>query len=528
MLRQVKLAGGKVKGVLWYQGESDSSPERRRSTVASSPTSSPPSAPTSASRTCRSTSSRSAGSSTAAIRRAGTPCRKPSGGFPSALPNTAVISVIDLELDDCIHVGTQGMKRAGPTAGEDRPPRAVRPGRRDDADLRPRLPGAEQHAGRQVQGGQHGPRPAPMQRMGMGMAMRGMASNNMPPAGGTVMRAPRRAAMRMNRPASARRPRIGLQPERHIGGFSIRKEDGTPAPLDLRGRRRPGTRHRRPQAHRRDSPRGVPLVRLRLRPYCNLTDSADMAVPVFGPIALDEAPEAKAVAAVGIGQPEACARSPSREVGGRAPVKLLIITGDHGHDWKATTESLKADPLRRAARSTSTSRPRRRKDLTDENLAKYDVLLLNYKDTAKGRRPETKWSDANKEAFLKAVREGKGLVVLPLRLDAFAKPNWEEFEKAIAGGWRIAGLSTARSMLHGEEDDGRAPDLQGTAGRVRAQDRRAVPELDDAPAETTFWRRPTPTRASPRGRARTSRSSGSTTTARGASTSTPSAMTSRP
>ncbi len=27
MLRQVKLAGGKVKGVLWYQGESDASGE---------------------------------------------------------------------------------------------------------------------------------------------------------------------------------------------------------------------------------------------------------------------------------------------------------------------------------------------------------------------------------------------------------------------------------------------------------------------------------------------------------------------
>ena len=28
-----------------------------------------------------------------------------------------------------------------------------------------------------------------------------------------------------------------------------------------------------------------------LDPYCNLTDEADMAVPVFGPIALDEVPD---------------------------------------------------------------------------------------------------------------------------------------------------------------------------------------------------------------------------------------------
>ena len=33
--------------------------------------------------------------------------------LPERVPNTAVVSVIDLELDDGIHVGTQGLKRAG-------------------------------------------------------------------------------------------------------------------------------------------------------------------------------------------------------------------------------------------------------------------------------------------------------------------------------------------------------------------------------------------------------------------------------
>ena len=79
------------------------------------------------------------------------------------------------------------------------------------------------------------------------------------------------------------------------------------------------------------------------------------------------------------------------------------------------------------------------KDLTDDNLAKYDVLLLNYKDTPRGE-PETRWSDANKEAFLKAVRDGKGLVVFHHASSAFVKPNWDEFEKAIAGGWRSQGF----------------------------------------------------------------------------------------
>ena len=66
-----------------------------------------------------------------------------------------------------------------------------------------------------------------------------------------------------------------------------------------------------------------------LDPHCNLTDGLDMAVPVFGPIDLDE-----------------IARRPGRH-GDRPlraapkqramrPVKVLIITGDtvSAHNWK--------------------------------------------------------------------------------------------------------------------------------------------------------------------------------------------------
>ena len=56
-----------------------------------------------------------------------------------------------------------------------------------------------------------------------------------------------------------------------------------------------------------------------------------------------------------------------------------------------------------------------------------------------GGAPETKWSDANKTAFLKAVHDGKGLVVFHWASAAFTSPNWAEFEKAICGGWRSQG-----------------------------------------------------------------------------------------
>ncbi len=122
------------------------------------------------------------------------------------------------------------------------------------------------------------------------------------------------------------------------------------------------------------------------------------------------------------------------------PIKVLIITGDNipAHDWKGTTQVIR-DVLSAQGfmNVEATSTPA--DDLTDENLKKYDVLLLNYRDTDKGD-PKSKWSDANKAAFLKAVNEGKGLVLVHWASASFVKPQWAEFEKAIAGGWRTQGF----------------------------------------------------------------------------------------
>ncbi len=121
------------------------------------------------------------------------------------------------------------------------------------------------------------------------------------------------------------------------------------------------------------------------------------------------------------------------------PVELLIITGDDvgAHDWKATTKLLQEFLAAQGRINVHvTTNPAR--DLTDENLARYDVLLLNYRETKP--TPETRWSDANKAAFLKAVEGGKGLVVYHFASSGFAKPNWAEFEKAVSGGWRTQGF----------------------------------------------------------------------------------------
>ncbi len=134
------------------------------------------------------------------------------------------------------------------------------------------------------------------------------------------------------------------------------------------------------------------------------------------------------------------AGSVSGVVAAAEPIRVLIITGDNipSHDWQGTTrvlqETLGASDKFKVDVTTTPS-----KDLTDQNLAKYDVLLVNYRDTPKGSE-ESKWSDANKAAFIKAVKEnGKGLVAHHFASAAFTNPNWKDYEQALLGGWRTQG-----------------------------------------------------------------------------------------
>ena len=130
----------------------------------------------------------------------------------------------------------------------------------------------------------------------------------------------------------------------------------------------------------------------------------------------------------------------------KTEIKVLIITGDHGHDWKTTTPFLKDFLTKAGMKVDVTETPR--KDLTAANMSKYDVLLLNYKDTKKGG-PDTRWSEENKQAFTDTVKGGKGLLVYHHASSAFVGGGEfdKEFERIIAGGWRKQGNHGKRHVF---------------------------------------------------------------------------------
>ena len=129
--------------------------------------------------------------------------------------------------------------------------------------------------------------------------------------------------------------------------------------------------------------------------------------------------------------PLAVPRSPSSRPPLAAPAKLqvLIITGQHQHDWKGTTPVLRKileDTGKFDVRVTEEFR-----GAGPETLAPYDVVVVNYSDSG---RPERRWGARADTALVDFVKAGKGLVVYHFAMQAFA--GWTEYEQMSGANWR--------------------------------------------------------------------------------------------
>lgn len=104
--------------------------------------------------------------------------------------------------------------------------------------------------------------------------------------------------------------------------------------------------------------------------------------------------------------------------------KILIITGENNHDWKATTPVLRkiledGGFVAKVCEEQAV--------LETKAMNGYDGILLNY------NRKE-RWEKATEEALLNLVRSGKALIVVHASNNAF--PSWKEFDKMVGLVWR--------------------------------------------------------------------------------------------
>ena len=121
------------------------------------------------------------------------------------------------------------------------------------------------------------------------------------------------------------------------------------------------------------------------------------------------------------------------------PYKALIVTGQNGHDWKATTPVLKKiieqtglftvdvaiSPPKIPVAKGEKPKPADMSGFQPE-FAKYQVVISNYQGDP--------WSEATKTALTDYVRNGGGLVIYHFALASF--PDWPEYNEMIGlGGW---------------------------------------------------------------------------------------------
>ncbi len=107
-------------------------------------------------------------------------------------------------------------------------------------------------------------------------------------------------------------------------------------------------------------------------------------------------------------------------------LSVLLLTGANNHDWEWTAPSL-VSILEESGRFEVTRSDDPSVALkSSDGLSAYDVFVLDYNGP--------RWGEPAESNFLKAVREGVGVVVIHASNNAF--PGWTEYELIAGLCWR--------------------------------------------------------------------------------------------
>ena len=114
------------------------------------------------------------------------------------------------------------------------------------------------------------------------------------------------------------------------------------------------------------------------------------------------------------------------------PVKVLIISGQNNHDWKATTPYMKsildkAGQFQTAVHDTpEKDAPPAQWDAWRPKFRDYQCVLLNYNGPL--------WPEPVRQDFVEYVHGGGGVVVIHAANNPFG--GWKEFEQMVGLLWR--------------------------------------------------------------------------------------------
>jgi type 1 glutamine amidotransferase len=160
-------------------------------------------------------------------------------------------------------------------------------------------------------------------------------------------------------------------------------------------------------------------------------------------------------------------------------IKVLIIDGCSNHDWKRTTELVRAILLPTGLfEVTVSTAPAKAEDpgyaTWCPEFGKYDVVIQNYNNGQGG----ADWPAPVRTAFEAFVKKGGGVFILHSANNSF--PNWDAYNHMIGLGWRKkdAGVSI---QIGPEEELVRIPGGEGADTSHQARQDRLIHRLGDDP-----------------------------------------------
>ena len=139
-----------------------------------------------------------------------------------------------------------------------------------------------------------------------------------------------------------------------------------------------------------------------------------------------------------------------------APLRVLILSGENNHDWRATTPVLKATlEAGGLCEVTVTENPA---SLQPADLDALDVVLSNYNTFPRKDAPSA-WNGGMRAAFIEWIRRGRGFVAVHAGSSVFY--DWQEFQALAGTSW---GPSSRHGKIHSEKVSILAVEHPVTAG----------------------------------------------------------------
>ena len=152
-------------------------------------------------------------------------------------------------------------------------------------------------------------------------------------------------------------------------------------------------------------------------------------------------------------------------------VRVLLLSGQNNHDWKATTPKLRVILEETGRFKVDVSETPGL--LTASFLEPYDVILSNWNSFGLGPDAEN-WPEEAKRAYFDFVHRGKGHVVVHAGSASF--PDWEEYGRLTLATWKAGQTS------HGPRHK--------FSVRIDKADHPVTAELEPFEIEDELWNRP--------------------------------------